>query len=311
MNLHYALFVLPLITVNMIAAKKCSPGNKIEPKETFEGSSSGWENAKLGHCDKVGSNYISGNFLGPYGKGDSKPHKTYEIPLTTSALTLDFDFYALASWDFAPYSPSDVLKIKLNDETIDLSANSAVGAVVGVTRGDLVEKDACFLDAYGDYIIHYALSIPASVFAETNTLKVKFLAAMDEAHSNEGAGFDNIVIRMVDCVIADPDQDGIKGALDLCPDTKLGAKRNSNGCSGAQMAAKTCRCQQKACRKSMKNGGTLYQQYWKCVSDQTKILKRQGLIDAAEKRTMISAAQVCQCPVAPTTRMLRASLESE
>lgn len=296
------------------AAKECSRGGKIEPKETFEGSSSGWENAKLGHCDKVGSNYISGNFLGPYGKGDLKPHKTYEIPLTTSALTLEFDFYALASWDFVPPSPLDVLKIKLNDETIDLSGNSAVGALVGVARGVPEKKDACFLTApaaYGDNIIHYALSIPASVFATTNKLKVKFLATMDSPYPNEGAGFDNIVIKMVDCVIADPDQDGVKGALDLCPDTKLGAKRNSNGCSGAQMAAKTCRCQQKACRKSMKNGGTLYQQYWKCVSDQTKILKRQGLIDAAEKRTMISAAQVCQCPVAPTTRMLRASLESE
>ena len=281
------------------AARKCLAGGKIQPKETFEAydadsvSSTGWANAKLDYCDEVGDNYIVGNFLGPYGNLGVMPSKTFVIPLATANLKLEFDFYALASWDF----PSDMLRIKLNDQKVNLSPSlPGSGSLVHVARGDRVHKDACFLSGSQDHIVHYTLTIPSSVFAATNTLKVTFIAKMELA-SQEGAGFDNIMIKMVNCR-GDPDQDGITSAADKCLNTKIGAAHDSNGCSGAQIVAKTCPCNRPACRNSMNvglNGGTLYKTYWKCVRDQANLVNQKGLIAAAEKQNLITAARACQC----------------
>jgi hypothetical protein len=80
----------------------------------------------------------------------------------------------------------------------------------------------------------------------------------------------------------DCDNDGVPDAIDLCPDTPLGAIPNSTGCSLNQL----CPCE------SMNS----QEDYGNCVRTNATEFYRAGLITRAQQRELLDEASSTECP---------------
>jgi hypothetical protein len=94
--------------------------------------------------------------------------------------------------------------------------------------------------------------------------------------------YDINVIKLLPENFGDCDNDGVPDAIDLCPDTPLGAVANQTGCSVIQL----CPCE------SMNS----QDEYITCVQTNASEFYRAGLITHAQQRDLIEQASNTECP---------------
>jgi hypothetical protein len=152
--------------------------------------------------------------------------------------------------------------------------------------GDTVTIAVSASDVDGDSLTFSATGLPAgtSIDSASGAITGRLAAGsagihtvvvtVDDGHGGRASGSFEWTIGTA---TTDADNDGVPDGVDQCPGTPLGTVVNATGCAVSQICSATA---------TWKNHG----QYMSCVSNTSAEFERMGLITAAQRGAMVSAA---------------------